>query len=166
MVTTLLEKLGYRVFTAANGMEALSLKQKRDIGHIDLLFTDVVMPHMSGKELSRAYPGVVSAYENSVHVGFYRERLCAPRRAEQGSDPAAKAVHAIGFGAQITRGPGSINPLRHSCQGHSAAQTEGGGRIACIDWPGMMEEGISWFLRMDGGNRRWRGWRRRFLVQS
>ena len=52
MATTLLEKLGYKVFTAANGIEALGLKQKRDIGHIDLLFTDVVMPHMSGKELS------------------------------------------------------------------------------------------------------------------
>jgi len=52
MAATLLEKLGYKVFTAANGMEALSLKQQRNIGHIDLLFTDVVMPHMSGKELS------------------------------------------------------------------------------------------------------------------
>jgi PAS domain S-box-containing protein len=52
MATTLLEKLGYKVFTASNGMEALSLKQQRNIGHIDLLFTDVVMPHMSGKELS------------------------------------------------------------------------------------------------------------------
>jgi two-component system cell cycle sensor histidine kinase/response regulator CckA len=52
MATTLLGKLGYKVFTAANGVEALGLKQQRDIGHIDLLFTDVVMPHMSGKELS------------------------------------------------------------------------------------------------------------------
>src|SRR5258706_13607054 len=52
MAATLLSRLGYTVLAAAHGLEALSLKQQRDIGHIDLLFTDVVMPHMSGKELS------------------------------------------------------------------------------------------------------------------
>jgi PAS domain S-box-containing protein len=52
MAGTLLKRLGYTVLAAANGIEALSLKQQRGIGHIDLLFTDVVMPHMSGKELA------------------------------------------------------------------------------------------------------------------
>jgi CheY-like chemotaxis protein len=52
MSATLLRRLGYTVLTAVNGIEALSLKNQRDIGHIDLLFTDMVMPHMSGKELS------------------------------------------------------------------------------------------------------------------
>jgi len=52
MAGTLLTRLGYKVWAAANGIEALSLKQQRSVGHIDLLFTDVVMPHMSGKELA------------------------------------------------------------------------------------------------------------------
>jgi two-component system cell cycle sensor histidine kinase/response regulator CckA len=52
MAATLLRRLGYTVLDAANGIEALEVKQRRDIGHIDLLFTDVVMPHMSGKELA------------------------------------------------------------------------------------------------------------------
>lgn len=52
MAETLLQRLGYKVWPAANGIEALSLKQQRNVGHIDLLFTDVVMPHMSGKELA------------------------------------------------------------------------------------------------------------------
>jgi PAS domain S-box-containing protein len=52
MAESLLKRLGYTVFSAANGIEALSLKQEPNIGHVDLLFTDVVMPHMSGEELS------------------------------------------------------------------------------------------------------------------
>jgi PAS domain S-box-containing protein len=52
MAATLLRRLGYTVLAVANGIEALSLKQQRDNGHIDLLFTDVVMPKMSGKDLS------------------------------------------------------------------------------------------------------------------
>jgi two-component system, cell cycle sensor histidine kinase and response regulator CckA len=52
MAAELLARLGYHILTAANGVEALNLNQLQDIGHLDLLFTDVIMPHMSGKELS------------------------------------------------------------------------------------------------------------------
>ena len=52
MAATLLGRLGYHVLTAVDGLEALKLTQQPGIGHIDLLFTDVVMPHMSGKELA------------------------------------------------------------------------------------------------------------------
>ena len=80
MAATLLGRLGYTVLTAGNGLEALNVTHQRSTGHIDLLFTDVVMPHMSGKELAdrvqALYPRTkilfTSAYtENAfVHQGM------------------------------------------------------------------------------------------------
>jgi two-component system cell cycle sensor histidine kinase/response regulator CckA len=52
MAAALLRRLGYIVLTATDGLEALTLKQQRDSGHVDLLLTDIVMPHMSGRELA------------------------------------------------------------------------------------------------------------------
>jgi CheY-like chemotaxis protein len=76
IATTLLRRLGYKVIPVANGLEAMNLNQQRDIGHIDLLFTDVVMPHMNGKELSDRirilYPDIkvlfTSAYTENAMI--------------------------------------------------------------------------------------------------
>jgi PAS domain S-box-containing protein len=52
MAATLLRRLGYSVLAASNGMSALQLVKQRGKEPIDLLFTDVVMPQLDGKELS------------------------------------------------------------------------------------------------------------------
>lgn len=52
VVFQMLSKLGYRVISASSGAEALALAHSYLPGKIDMLITDLVMPGMSGRELS------------------------------------------------------------------------------------------------------------------
>ena len=69
---------GYRVFTAANGPAGLS--QANQLAQLDILFTDVVMPGMSGAELAAALsetrPGLPVVYASGyAEEGDIREAL-------------------------------------------------------------------------------------------
>jgi two-component system cell cycle sensor histidine kinase/response regulator CckA len=59
-VTYALTTYGYRVVAAANGVEALSLFENAE--RIDLILTDLVMPHIGGLELAnrlkQRWPGL------------------------------------------------------------------------------------------------------------
>ena len=75
IVSRKLRQKGYQVIAAPDGLKALE-KAKNHKGTIDLLFTDVVMPLMGGKELSdkikELYPDIailfVSGYlDDSIH---------------------------------------------------------------------------------------------------
>jgi two-component system, cell cycle sensor histidine kinase and response regulator CckA len=82
MATALLEKIGYTVVTVESPLEALTIFEKEDTS-IDLLITDVVMPQMSGKELTdkiqKIKPGLkvlfMSGYTENVivHHGVLKE---------------------------------------------------------------------------------------------
>lgn len=52
MVAGVLDKQGYKVIVAEHGLDALEQAGRFD-GNIDLLFSDVVMPHLSGMDLAR-----------------------------------------------------------------------------------------------------------------
>jgi two-component system cell cycle sensor histidine kinase/response regulator CckA len=79
LARTALEQNGYTVLEAAEGSEALDLVTRHP-GPIDLLLTDVVMPHMTGPELASrlavSRPGVkvlfMSGYNEDVAL---RQRL-------------------------------------------------------------------------------------------
>jgi two-component system cell cycle sensor histidine kinase/response regulator CckA len=108
MATTLLRRLGYTVLAAANGIEALSQTHHPERGHIDLLFTDVVMPHMSGKELAdriqSLYPHTkilfTSAYtENSIiHQGVLNEGIALLQKPFTPSALAQKVREILNAG--------------------------------------------------------------------
>jgi two-component system cell cycle sensor histidine kinase/response regulator CckA len=51
LVTEVLESYGYTVLSAADGVEALELVERRRT-LVDLLLTDVVMPGMNGREVA------------------------------------------------------------------------------------------------------------------
>jgi signal transduction histidine kinase/CheY-like chemotaxis protein len=53
LALTILQRYGYQVLAAANGRDALGAAQSHT-GVIDMLLTDVVMPHVSGPELADA----------------------------------------------------------------------------------------------------------------
>ena len=63
----LLDELGYRVVSAASGEEALELLETEAV---DILFTDVVMPGLSGVELAR-----LARQPRSRPAGPARQRL-------------------------------------------------------------------------------------------
>src|SRR5207253_3012181 len=71
-----LRELGYTVLEAANGVEALRVAEAHLPEPVHLLVTDVVMPHLGGKELfdqlAPRFPGLrvifVSGYTNDDRI--------------------------------------------------------------------------------------------------
>ncbi len=98
-----LSTLGYRVYEAADGLDALSLLRSAD-GRIDLVLTDVVMPRMGGMELCQAAraitPGIrflfSSGYtEDTVHVGFVKKEGISFLAKPYGIDTLAREVRRV-----------------------------------------------------------------------
>ncbi len=74
LTVELLRRLGYRVLAAGSGEEALSLAGAHR-GPIDLLLTDVVMPHLGGRELARRLLAARPAMRVLFMSGFAGEAL-------------------------------------------------------------------------------------------
>lgn len=81
LVTIILDQAGYRVVQAANGRDALSVAE-RHRGRLDLLVTDVVMPHLSGPELAQRLRDVRPDLQVLFMSGYNDSRLVA-RGVEQ-----------------------------------------------------------------------------------
>jgi two-component system cell cycle sensor histidine kinase/response regulator CckA len=74
LATTALRGLGYRVWEATNGSQALQIARGRE-AEIALLITDVVMPKMSGKELAERLQAVNPALKVLFVSGYTQNTI-------------------------------------------------------------------------------------------
>jgi nitrogen-specific signal transduction histidine kinase/CheY-like chemotaxis protein len=79
----ILARNGYQVITAASGPEALDIARHYQ-GEIHLLVTDVVMPHMLGKEVAEQVQRIKPGAEVLYMSGYARPVLASQGRLEPG----------------------------------------------------------------------------------
>jgi PAS domain S-box-containing protein len=79
-VQRVLSRAGYRVLGAANGQDALALA--KTLPHVDLLFTDMVMPGLGGPELSRLLTAIHPGVRTLFASGYSDEALAKDFRSE------------------------------------------------------------------------------------
>jgi signal transduction histidine kinase/CheY-like chemotaxis protein len=101
----ILEKQGYAVLEASNGVEAMKVAEALD-QPIDLLLTDMVMPHMRGTELAERVKGLRPAIKVLLMSGYLQSGAAGkdvvttlpiiqkPYRAEQLADSVARALNS------------------------------------------------------------------------
>jgi len=85
----ILRELGYRVLEAHDGPSALRLIERQD-RQIDLMFTDVVMPGMSGRELADRARAVQPELKIIYTSGYTRNAIVHGGRLDVGVEVIAK----------------------------------------------------------------------------
>jgi CheY-like chemotaxis protein len=82
-VCNALKSLNYQIYKASNGVQALKLLEKNNIG-IDLLVTDVIMPEMGGKELAEEILKIVPGIKILFTSGYTDNHIVRSGRLNQG----------------------------------------------------------------------------------
>jgi PAS domain S-box-containing protein len=78
-----LKSLNYEIYKASNGVQALKLLEKNNIG-IDLLVTDVIMPEMGGKELAEEILKIVPGIKILFTSGYTDNHIVRSGRLNKG----------------------------------------------------------------------------------
>jgi PAS domain S-box-containing protein len=102
VISDSLKDLGYKILAASDARDAIALLQTRQ--HIDLLITDVVLPHVNGRKLAEAARGLrpslkvlfVSGYaENATARGDFLDDGMDMLTKPFTLDALASKVHAL-----------------------------------------------------------------------
>ncbi|WP_157217117.1 response regulator [Flavisphingomonas formosensis] len=96
----ILRELGYQVLAAHDGAAALRLIAREDLA-IDLLFTDVVMPHMSGRELVERAREIRPDLKVLYTSGYTRNAIVHNGRLDAGVEMIAKPFTYQALSARV-----------------------------------------------------------------
>ena len=107
LVSRVLRRSGYEVVAEANGADALAVASRRDF---DLLFTDVVMPGMSGPDVAAAVRDLHPTIRVLYTSGYTRGALGQDHLLEEDVDVLPKPFTHAGLVERVTaaleRSPG------------------------------------------------------------
>ena len=97
--TSVLRELGYQVLEAAEGGEALELLKTRQ--DVQLLFTDVVLPGLNGRQLADAALRLHSDLKVLFTTGYTRNAIVHNGRLDQGVDLISKPFTFAALAAKV-----------------------------------------------------------------
>ena len=100
LVAETLERLGYSVLAAANGVEALEQLDAHD-GSVDLLLTDVVMPGMNGRELAKLVRERRPETRVLFMTGYAEDAVTSDGVLQPGAELLEKPFAAADLGAKV-----------------------------------------------------------------
>jgi PAS domain S-box-containing protein len=96
----ILARNGYTVLTAASGVEAIKLAKEHQ-GNIDLLLTDVVMPHMLGKEVAERVLAIRKDLPVLFMSGYAQAVLASHGTMDEGVTLVEKPFTEAGLLAKV-----------------------------------------------------------------
>ena len=98
-----LRELGYSVVEASGPSQALRMLDEGQ--QVNLLFTDVVMPDMSGRQLADRARGETAKPQGALHDGLYAQRHRAQRNARSRHQSPDQAFQHRGAGGEDSQDP-------------------------------------------------------------
>jgi PAS domain S-box-containing protein len=99
-VVQALKSYGYRILEAAQGAEALQLTERHS-GPIDLLLTDVVMPHMTGRELAERFRPLQPEMKVLYMSGYAADLIARRAPLDPGVAHIAKPFTPLALAAKV-----------------------------------------------------------------
>jgi signal transduction histidine kinase len=100
LTARILRSAGYTVLTAATGSEALEICAARE-GRVDMILTDVVMPHMGGRALTEHVAAVASGIKVLYMSGYADDAIVHHGTLDRGTHFIGKPFSADGLTRKV-----------------------------------------------------------------